>query len=80
MSDEKVAIAYCPTCKEKNPVQIQDMAKGKGKNKITATMIWCVVCEYVLNIDKKTNIEWVTEKWLNEHGWTADKPQKVNEK
>lgn len=40
MSDkeQKVAFAFCPFCEEKNPVDFREMAKGKGKNKITAKL------------------------------------------
>lgn len=67
---EKYGIAYCATCKKKNPFDSQEMVKGKGKGKITATMAWCVVCEYVLNLEDDTEIEWVTEEWLKENGWS----------
>ncbi len=72
---EKFAIAYCSTCKTKNPIDFQDMVKGKSKNKITATIAWCVVCEYVLNLENDKKIEWVTEKWLEKHGWSLSKKE-----
>jgi hypothetical protein len=61
----KYAIAYCNICKEQNPIDIQKMTKGD----MEITIAWCGVCGYVINLDDDIKIEWITEKWMNEHGW-----------
>lgn len=32
-------------------------------------IIYCVVCETVLNVDSVPEVRYVDEAWMNEHGW-----------
>ena len=67
MTKEKYAVADCPVCQDQTPI---DTAIAK-KDDIEVKMVWCVVCENVLNLTDDIEIQWVTEKWLNQRGWHA---------
>jgi len=69
----KIMIANCPVCKIKNPVSTQGVYRGKGKNKVTATIAYCAVCETVLNLEEDLKLEYVGKEWLKENGWEIKK-------
>ena len=67
---ETFAVAYCSTCKETNPIDYSTLSKDIGSKKIECTVAWCVVCEYVLNLEEEVEIKYVGKSWLKKHGWT----------
>ena len=56
--------------------------KEKGvKGKLGVDMIWCPMCEYVLNVDKGVKVRWWLEKTVvNRLGWTLDKKKRKKSK
>jgi len=65
-----IAIAYCWKCKEKQPIDVSVM-KHEGKD-IELGIVFCCVCDTVLNFDEEPKVEYVNGSWMTEHGFTQE--------
>ena len=64
----KYPFGKCIACKEETMFSIET-ATHKSK-KLSATIIYCPLCEIVQNVEKDVTVEWLTEKQLNKKGWS----------
>ena len=66
-----IPVSYCHKCRKKQPVVIKKFAHKKKK--ISIEMIYCAICEFVLNLDKDCKIDYVDEAWMKKRGWKLEK-------
>ena len=78
MKQYKVPIVLCRKCKKWMPVNIRNYRHKKYK-KLNVSIIYCVGCGFVKNVNRTPKIRWVNEQWLLDRGWERQK-KKYNKK
>ena len=63
-------LVYCHKCRKYQPRAAETYKLRKDKAKITITMIYCPVCETVLNMDKVPKQKKLRYSEIKKKGWT----------
>jgi len=66
-----IPVAYCPTCKRKEILNITNMKHKSEKTKISIAA--CGFCDTVLNLDGNVKIDYVSKLEAEKLGWTLKK-------
>ena len=60
-------IAYCETCEKEQPINKAEMIHRKTGHEVT--IVYCAVCDMVLNTEEDTTTRTVPEQWLIDRGY-----------
>lgn len=64
---ETYPACFCPECKKKVLVNIETFVQEAAG--IEADIVYCPICDTVLNWDEDFEIEWITEQEAELLGW-----------